>query len=210
MYKFVKINCKLQGVHSTWFLEFKGQDASGITEPMNEKLLREVFSLHGEESKGWLHRAIKAATTQVDYDAIFEKYNKTLYIRPNGTYMMLSDREEIIEEVFLSHFPVKQVAEIVICENDKKEEYRWRKYLEKRFPEKKIKTINFFDLRSDEDILANFKGAKFITFSTTFSNLEWFNKLVKCKNDNQKIIGYCHDIEKWDLINEPIEIVTSI
>lgn len=210
MNKFVKIKCDLQGVYPYWFLVFDGNNKQEIIEPMNEKLIRTCFSLHGEASNNWAYRLIQSSCREINYKAIQEELNKILYIRANGVYMTQSSSDNIIEETYSDHFPVTEVADIVICENDKKEEYKWLEYLKGRFPTKTIKTINFFDLRTEKDILANFEGAEFITFSTTFSKMDWFEKLLRCKEKDQKIIGYCHDPKKWELISTDIEIVKSI
>lgn len=211
MYKFVKIKCDIQGIYSSWFLVYNGEKNLGIIEPMNEKLKRSVFSLHAEYNNDWMYRMIKLNAKNLDYEESYLKLNKTLYIRPNGVYMTLGKGNTIIEEKYCNFFPEDIKAQIVICENDKVAEYKWKKYLNKRFPNQTIKTINFFDLRSDENIQHNFEDVEYITFSTTFSNYDWFNKLLKNKNDNQKIIGYCKDLKMWNEIDTTnIEIVTNL
>ena len=57
-----------------------------------------------------------------------------------------------------------------------------------------------------------FSKAKYITFSTTFSKYEWFEKLTKFSSD-KKIIGYCHNSENWKYaidINPNVEIINKI
>ena len=83
-------------------------------------------------------------------------------------------------------------TEVVICENDKTAEPELVNYLQDRFPNKTISTINFFDLRSEKEVNEIFKKATYITFSTTFSNFDWFKKLSNNLSENHKVIGFCH------------------
>lgn len=84
--------------------------------------------------------------------------------------------------------------------------------MKKRFPEKKILTINYFDLRSEHEVEQYFEKAEIITFSTTFTRFDWFEKLTKFSK-HKKTIGYCHHVENWKMalkINAEVEIVNSI
>jgi hypothetical protein len=189
---------------------------------MQEKILRsEVYTLHGGMTidKSDFDRRLKLlACQQIDYQTIASKYG-TILIRPTGSYMPLHGNE-ITEEKFDSnfndsYFPIddSSFGEIVICENDKKAEEKWIKYLQSVFPNKTIATINFFDLRSEEEVAAFFKRAKYITFSTTFSKYEWFEKLSRNLNSNHKVIGYCHNEENWKTaleINPNVEIINQL
>lgn len=204
---------KVKG-HSNWFLVLEAGDyePNGLSEKMQEKILRsEVCALHNPDAKmDFVHRVKLAATRSINYESLAEKYG-TILIRPIGSFMLLYNNE-IISETFDTDFPIDEFAEIVICENDKKAEYKWVEYLKARFPNKKILTINYFDLRSENEVAKYFDKADYITFSTTFSNYEWFEKLTKFSN-GKKIIGYCHNPEKWELanqINPNVEIVGTI
>lgn len=204
---------KVKG-HHNWFLvlEANNKEPQGLSEIMQEKILRsEVCQLHNPKEKIDLpHRLVMAATKEINYKALAEKYG-TILIRPIGSFMPLS-HNEIIEETFDSDFPIEEFAEIVICENDQNAEYEWVQYLKCRFPNKKIITINFFDLRSEQEVQKYFDKAQYITFSTTFTKYEWFEKLTKFA-DNKKIIGFCHNPNNWKKaiqINPNIEIIEKL
>jgi len=203
---------KVKG-HSNWFLVYEhGGNKSQDLSSMQEKLLRsQVCSLHDDDIKQDLrHRLVMLATHTLDYDDIAERFG-TILIRPSGTYTLLRG-SEVEKEKYDNSFPIDNFSDIVICENDEKAEYKWVEYLKKRFPNEEITTINYFDLRNSKEIEKYFEAAKYITFSTTFSNLEWFEKMVKLSNDKHKIIGYCHDGSKWsDIPNiNNLEIVKSL
>lgn len=205
---------KVKG-HPNWFLVLEPNDyePNGLSDLMQEKILRsEVCALHDPNAKmDYVHRVKLAATRTLDYERLTKKYG-TILIRPIGSFMPLY-YNEITEETFDTDFPIEDFAKIVICENDKNAEYKWVKYLKNRFPNEKIVTINYFDLRSENEIKKYFKHAKYVTFSTTFSNYDWFKKLSKFVTDH-KIIGYCHSSNKWDkaleIINSKVEIVDII
>ena len=200
--------------HPNWFLvlEANNEEPNGLSETMQEKILRsEVCALHNPEAKmDFVHRITLVATRAIDYESLAKKYG-TILIRPIGSFMPLY-YNEITEETFDTDFPIEEFAEIVICENDQKAEYKWVEYLKSRFPNKKILTINFFDLRSENEVEKYFSKAKYITFSTTFSRYQWFEKLTKFSS-GKKIIGYCHSSENWKRakeINPNVEIVSSM
>jgi hypothetical protein len=204
---------KVKG-HPNWFLVLEPGDKepSGLSEIMQEKILRsEICALHNPAATNdFVHRVKIAAVNGIDYEMLAEKYG-TILIRPIGSFMSLQ-YNEITEEIFDVDFPIEEFAEVVICENDKNAEYKWVEYLKERFPNKKILTISFFDLRSDNEVEVYFREAKYITFSTTFSTFDWFRKLTKYSK-GKKIIGYCHDIKKWEQANEinpNVEIVRNI
>jgi len=207
---------KVEG-HKNWFLvlDKNTKEPNGLSETMQERILRsEVCSLHNdteEARKDQLHRIRIVATRDLNYERLAEKYG-TILIRPIGSFMPLVGNT-IINETFDSHFPINDFSDIVICENDRVAEYKWIKYLNYRFPNKKIVTINFFDLRNESEIEVYLNNAKYITFSTTFSSFDWFKKLTKFTTNEHKIIGYCHDSEKWETakkINPNIEIINNI
>ena len=190
---------KVEG-HYNWFLvlDSKQAEPDSLSEIMQEKILRsQVCQLHNDTPKNrmdFVHRLILTATRGIDYENLTKKYG-TILIRPIGSFMPLYDNK-ITEEVFDKDFPIDDYAEIVICENDERAEYKWIEYLKNRFPNKKILTINYFDIRSDYDVERYFSKAKYVTFSTTFSNYEWFEKLTK-HITTQKVIGLCHLKENW-------------
>lgn len=205
---------KVKG-HPNWFLvlEANENEPAGLSETMHERILRtELATLNSPEVKvDYVHRINMAANKSIDYEHLAKKYG-TILIRPIGSYMSLSGNQ-ITDETFDSNFPIQDFAEIVICENAEKAEYKWVEYLKNRFPNKKILTINFFDLRSESEIEKYFQKAKYITFSTTFTHYDWFEKLTKFCTPKNIIMGYCHDKSKWEIANEinpNVEIVNNI
>lgn len=214
---------KVKG-HNNWFLVLEPNTSlpNNFSTVMQEKILRsEVYTLHGGKTidKSDYDRRLKLlATKEIDYEYIANKYG-TILIRPIGSYMPLRGNE-ITEEKFdsnfnQSYFPLDDCCfgEVVICENDKKAEYKWVQYLQARFPNKTIATINFFDLRTDGEVNEFFKRAKYITFSTTFSKYEWFEKLNRHLYSCHKVIGYCHVEDNWKKaleINPEVEIIKEI
>jgi len=204
---------KVKG-HTNWFLvlEADSKAPDGLNEVMQEiRLNSEVCDVHNPQPRmDFTHRITLAATRNIDYESLAKKYG-TILIRPIGSFMLLL-HNEITDEKFDTDFPIEDFGEIVICENDQKAENKWIRYLQKNFPNKKIVTINFFDLRSEEVVEKYFSKAEYITFSTTFSNLDWFKKLSKFSG-NKKVIGYSHDKEKWvqaKEINPNVEIVSQL
>lgn len=208
---------KVKG-HPNWFmlLTFTDKEPVGFSKNMQERILRsEVLELHNDTPKArmdFVHRVTLAATREIDYTALSKKYGAIL-IREIGSFMPLH-LSDIIEERFDTHFPATEFADILICENDRRCEYNWKMYLEKRFPaEKGILTLNYFDLRSEDDIKQYFDKATYITFSTTFTNIEWFEKLARLVTDKHKVIGYCHNPEMWEQakkIYSNVEIIKSL
>jgi hypothetical protein len=204
---------KVKG-HDNWFLvlEANKQEPDGLSEIMQEQILRsEVCQLHNPNEKmDFSHRLVLAATRKINYEELAIKYG-TILIRPIGSFMPLY-YNEIVEEVFDIDFPIDEFADIVICENDQKAEYEWVEYLKKRFPRKKILTINFFDLKSENVVEKYFNKATHITFSTTFSRYHWFEKLSKFAS-NKTVIGYCHIKDNWNRaleINNKIEVIEKL
>lgn len=205
---------KVKG-HSNWFLCLSPDDylPEGFNETMQQKILRsEVCALHNPDAKmDYVHRITLVATMLLDYESRVKKYG-TILIRPIGSFMPLY-YNEIIEEKFDTDFPIEDYAEIVICENDRIAEYKWIEFLKRRYPNKAITTINYFDLRSENEVSKYFENAKYITFSTTFSSFDWFKKLTRFATNEHKILGYCHDPSKWDealKINPNVTVIKSI
>jgi hypothetical protein len=205
---------KVKG-HTNWFLvlEANQDEPTNLSQTMQEKILRsEVCELHNPDAKmDFVQKVTLCATREIDYESLANKYG-TILIRPIGSYMPLRGNE-ITEETFDIDFPITEFSEIVICENDNRAEYKWKEFLQKNYPNKKITVINYFDLRSENEVKQYFNNAKIITFSTTFSNFEWFRKLTKFTNENHEIIGYCHDKNKWTEaleINPRVKVIEAI
>lgn len=186
----------------------------GFTERMRTQMFRSrLCQLHNntpEAQQGFQYQAIMRAVEGIDYESLANKYG-SLLIQEVGSFMPLLG-SEIKDIRYETHFPIEDFADIVICENDERCEYKWNSYLQERFPTNTITTINYFDLRSDEEVKAYFQKAKIITFSTTFSDFDWFRKLATHAG-NKQIIGFCSDNSKWEIaksIHNDIEIVAPI
>jgi len=183
-------------------------------EDMQERLIdNHMYTLHDKKTNDldFDKRLTMLATNQIDYLSIVAK-SGTILIRPSGTFMLLRGTD-VIEECFGYYFPTDTYGEIVICENSNKAEYDWVEYLNRNYPGKTIKTINFFYQRTDEEIRNIFSRAELVTFSTTFSNYDWFKKLNSNIHSHNRIIGYCHDEEKWGYaleINSNIQVIKKI
>ena len=204
---------KVEG-HNNWFLVLSKEDLipDELSEQMQTKMIRsECCKLHDENnSNDVFHRLTMLAVNQLDYKRLVQEYG-TILVRPIGSFMLLNDNN-IIEEKFDTDFPIDEFGDIVICENDSVAEKFWVDYLKNRFPNSKIITINFFDLRSESEVEKYFEKAKFITFSTTFTNLRWYEKLTKFATHRHKVIGYCDDEEKVKeamLINSNVEMLRN-
>lgn len=204
---------KIKG-HDNWFLvlEANQNEPKHLSNIMQELMLRsEVCALHDSNSKkDFKHRLILLATRNINYEELANIHG-TILIRSIGSFMPLC-HNEIVAEKFDINFPIEDFGEIVICENDKQAEWKWVKYLENRFPNKKILTINYFDLKNEKEVEEYFNKAEYITFSTTFSSYVWFERLSKFSK-GKKIIGFCHIRDNWDRaleINEQIEIVEEL
>lgn len=198
MNKYVKVKG-----HSNWFLEVS-EDTNidnNFNANMKEKLIRKhVSTIHNEgKTQDFLTRLIHLGVNDINYLQIVKKCG-TILVRPSGTFMLLKG-SKVIEEKYSESFPVTEYGDIVICENDSSSESFWIDFLTKRFPNKKIITINFFDLRTDSEISDYFEKAEIVSFSTTFSNLEWFKKLRKNIKESNRVIGYSHDVSKWDVVD---------
>ena len=212
LHKFVKVKG-----YPNWFLLLSNKDEKplGIELETQQKMTRTLISsLHDRKSPE--HFTIVpmlnyAIHNRIDYVGAMEKCGPIL-IREIGSFMPLRGNE-IEQKIYSTHFPVDEYGDVVICENDVESEHEWNEYLKKRFPNQKIVTINFFDLRSDDDVADLFSKAKCITFSTTFSKFDWFEKLSAHVKEEQKVIGYCHDESKWEEaleINKNVEIVKTL
>jgi len=200
--------------HPNWFmvLEPNQREPDGLSEKGQKQLLQATFGLLGKNDPDFIVRLKMVATSQINYEGLASKYG-TLLIRPIGSFMLMRGCE-VTDEKWANHFPIDNFAPIVICENDIRAEYQWVKYLERRFPNVPIATINFFSLRFEAEVAEYFKHAEYITFSTTFSDMGWFEKLTRHLTEKHKVIGYSHDISAWgDALNickQRLEIVQDL
>jgi len=173
---------------------------------MERTISAELTSKKDYPPQLFFERFNMAVHTKMNYANILEKYsnlNPTLLIRKIGSFMLLHKDHIIEEDFYMNDFPDdNQEAEIVICENDHQAESEWIKYLSKIYPDKKIRTLNFFSTRSEESLKESLKNVSKITFSTTFTNYDWYEKIIKCMKPEQEIIGYCHNPSKWEHAKE--------
>lgn len=189
MNKFVK----LKG-WSNWTLvvDKDFEDIDELSVQKSEEILRKlVVELHTPSVKldAW-RRIILVATRKLDYENLVEKYG-TLYVQEHGSFCIPHEELEIVDEIYSTHFPINDFADILICENDASCNFEWKEYLKETYPDMSIKTIPFFDICDETKVKEYFDNAKLITFSTTFSDLEWFKKLKRNLNKNHKVVGHC-------------------
>lgn len=145
------------------------------------------------------------------------KYKEPLLIREIGSFMSLGDNRFIKEIVVQNSedFPVDGNFDIVVCENDPYPEQKWIEYLSTKFPDLSIGVINLFRHRTETEIKNAMQGAKYVTFYTTFSNMDWVEKMAACASPEQQIIGYSCDPKKWDIAltylkNFKVEVIDEI
>lgn len=202
--------------HKNWFREILPDDPKDIefNWNMQERILkataREYF--YPKTDNTLLRQQAIARVNVVrnnfcDYFEVARKYNCPVYVRENGSYITVAPSiGQKVEKRILAHgFPVKP-AEIVICENDEFPEPFWLAYLIRRFPGKTIETINYFNQRSIDEVKDAFASADYITFSTTFSSYNWYEKAVSVATANQKVIGYAYSESSW---KQALKIATS-
>lgn len=202
-HKFIKIKG-----HPNWFLLYDGNE-SNLTTKMGTRIITDLLYDPHNEGKPMppaTEIAIRAAS-ELDYQSLYEKLSTPLLIRPIGSYMPMDSSVEILDECYGYDFPIDNLtspANIVICENGKYAEDEWRRYLKRRFntPHGGITTINYFNTRSREYVKEIFKETQYVTFSTTFQDLEWYRILVDSLHPHNVVIGYCHNPENWDAAKE--------
>lgn len=209
--RFVKINCDIQGQYPEWFIELTSPRLS------LEKQLEFHTSMVGYEMTRLLHREpadnkeleeiqSRNATERlkilignhIDYNALVEKYG-TIYVRQIGSYMTLGKNQTIIGVCESDAWPTNEAgAEIVICENDLVAEKHWLEYLTREYKNKQVNVLNGFRNRPIEDVVGHFESAKLITFSTTFSNPDWFELMLTALDgmNGKTIVGHCFDAAK--------------
>jgi len=219
MNKFVKI----KGYPEQYFMLISKAEElpNRIEDSMSERLQRVIGNeLMSEKdykpANMFFERYNYACHNKLDYKKTLDKYKKPLLIRSIGSYMTLSDSHEIEETIYSHDFPSENDnANIVVCENDMNAEPAWLDYLQNKFPDQKIKVLNFFSSRSEESLKKSLKNVEHITFSTTFTNFDWFEKIVRNTTNDKKILGFCHNPEQWEeaktiACNHNLEIVNSL
>jgi hypothetical protein len=205
MYKFVKVKCNHYKItYDNWFLLLESPILS--TDQLvqfNGNMIQTVFHnmLHGDTSQvERLGRNFQhVLNTHVNYNELLEKYQMPLLIREIGSYMLLGKEHEITD-VFCSDncdWPLNS-GEIVICENDLAAPLHWINYLTERFPTTPITIINNFRNRDKDTVKKLIQTAKIVTFTTTFSNLDWWETVCDSILPHHKVIGQCFDNDAWN------------
>ena len=183
-----------------WFLYHeKGKVLdSKMIDILKKRLYRKnVEGLHSYEKEfneqSYYQKQISHA---IDITTFYSK-EFDLLIRDSGT-MMTYTGQNIVNEYIGNFMPFELGFDLVICENDADADYKLKRCIKNKYPNIKIKVINFFDTRNIYEIKANFDYAKYVTFSTTFNDFAWFSNLVMCLNKSNEVFGYCDDTEKWN------------
>jgi hypothetical protein len=139
----------------------------------------------------------KLIATVPNYPEMAKDSGETIYVRAVGSYTTVHP-SQIAERVFAMDFPTGK-ADICICENDETPEPFWLSFLQSKYPDKTIKTINNFSSRTVESLQEEFKGVKILTFSTTFTNFRWYETAIKiAKLKGIPVVGYSHDEAAWE------------
>lgn len=213
MKRFVKISG-----YDNWFWIIESEvdlDEGFVGERIDSLQNAVKHDLYTNESKtnikpDWFLRVQTTVTHRPEYRRLLEKYGEPLLIRKIGSFMMLTGHQ-IVAEYFGDDFPPDNVSEadIVICENDAFPEPKWVEYLSQNYPGKCVYTLNFFSERDGS--LDTELDVSIISFSTTFSNYYWFEKIldtiIRNKWSGKEIVGYSHDPAKW---NFPSDIQSKV
>lgn len=190
MFKFVKVYCdhyKIQ--YDNWFLVIDGcsnlptwEDELRFHQNMATQLLKEGLNGNSEIQPYIVGRFQACMRNPIDYGTLLQKYpGVTLLIREIGSWMTLNSCHNITDTQYseTTNFPVDTKSQIIICENDPFPEDWWVVKLEKQYPGKHIATLTNFYNRTVDEIRKSVVQAEIITFTTTFSRLDWFENLLK-------------------------------
>lgn len=175
-----------------WSLVFDGSEPLQID--FNSRMERDLSLdfLHGKSDVSKLQH-FHSLVGGLDYSKYAEKYG-TIYIHENGSWH--NERNPVILEIVeCDTFPTaKMVYDTVVCENDK---YAVPELLEELMKRGcNVKVINYFDSYSLEQIKLIFSQAKSITFFTTFTTFDWFEKLLEAATEQHTIFGICENPQK--------------
>ena len=214
MKKYVQIS----GYGDQWFWLIESIDDidDDTTDELQEKMEAVVKSdLYTDGSKtnlklDWLARVSAVQANPVDYSSMFLKYGP-IVVREIGSFM-LYDSNSVVNTIMADKFPSKNSsADIVVCENDYHPEMPWIVYLNRLFPDQCINVLNLFRTRKNLSVELN---VKYITFYTTFTNYDWFERILDTILENgwtgKKIIGHCVDRDRWTFPIGIYEKVTSV
>jgi hypothetical protein len=213
---YLKVSDKKTGEpYEGWFLKYAAVDPIS-NYGFHEKLIEAEFKNSKKEKENLNFRKRLDLMSPIDYYSVATKYNKTLLIRQIGSYMFLTDALTITAICQSDSWPTdNEGAEIVVCENDLNAEQYWIDYLQKEYPNMKINVLNGFRGRSIEDVRKHFNSAKFITFTTTFSNCDWvellFNGLLEL--NGKTVLSHCFNEvaqkDMFEMFSKDIKIFES-
>lgn len=189
---------KVEG-HPGWLMLISNESEPSLldelSKTMPERIRRAITTIHSKEVPTWKDKVALDATFGIDYKSLVANMGDLL-VRPYGTFMPLRGNV-VIESVQSNDFPIDVFADIVVCENDAKGDYKWLAYLKRNFPDMTVQVIPFFDTQTPEYIQYYFENAKIVTFSTTFNDMYWFKKMTRCLHQKNRVLGYTHNPEKW-------------
>ena len=183
--KFVKLkDIKLNQVFEGWFLSGSPDERLdidfqvGLNRNMINKVFKDSLNDHISGDLSAAQKLRMVVENPLNYNEIMTKYGP-IYIRQIGSYMLPSKDYVITNVVERDSWPTEnEGGEIVICENDLVAEEPWMCYLNCNYPSKSINILNSFRNRTLTDVQKHFDSAKYITFHTTFSQLDWFELLL--------------------------------
>jgi len=190
---------KIKG-YDNWFWHIpKGEPIDfAYGHKVQERLVTKVIGgIHKPDNPGYWDQVATVAAHYLDYSEAAAKSDRDLLVQPIGSYMFLSDDMEIVKSTESEDFPIDSFGSVVVCENDNDMPYEWEQYLKRRFPKLNIVLINHFRTRDDKTIREYFRHAKYVTFSTTFTSMDWWELLVKNLYKKNQVMGYCADDKNW-------------
>lgn len=203
-----------------WFVE-SADDLDTEFVDARQAEIREFIArdLYTDETKStirpdWITRVQTSLMFNPNYGELLSKYDKPLLIRKNGSYMMLGDDLRITYTLHSDDFPSEDITnvDIVICENDPMPEPKWVEYLNGRYPNKSILTLNLFSNRGAS--LVDELNVPMISFSTTFSSYDWFERIldtiIRNRWTGKTILGYSHDPTKWNIPDDIRDKVDAV
>lgn len=126
-----------------------------------------------------------------------------IFVGYGGGWNAFVKPHEILEVVYLP-YPKRANeatnADIVVCENSSGPEQWFTEHLGEKYPNKAISVLTDFGYRTKEQLLPVFDKASIITFTTTFTSLDWFEKALDVIIENNlagKTIYGNHNGENW-------------
>lgn len=190
---------KIKG-YDNWFWHIKKGETIDFLygHKVQERLVTKVIGgIHNPDNINYWDQVCTISANNLDYQELIDKADHDILVQPIGSYMYLLDDMEIVETREAEDFPVDRFGSVVVCENDHDMPYEWHQYLKNRFPKLNIVLINHFRTRDDKTIREYFRHAKYVTFTTTFTSMDWWELLVKNLYKKNQVIGRCNDDKNW-------------